>query len=139
VIGAASRIEPASQTWSVRVGLSGPPNGNDSFVAQAPVRGANGFVVSERCGGLGLVEPVEQPADVGAVRSWEETWPGAPDFAPQGRCRFVVSPPRNFLYPALLLLLAEEPRHGYLLCDALSHLGLGRMDRPSVYRALGEL
>jgi DNA-binding PadR family transcriptional regulator len=51
----------------------------------------------------------------------------------------VVSPPRNFLYPALLLLLAEEPRHGYLLCDALPSLGLGRMDRPSVYRALGEL
>lgn len=51
----------------------------------------------------------------------------------------MVSPPRNFLYPALLLLLAEEPRHGYLLCDALSNLGLGRMDRPSVYRALGEL
>jgi DNA-binding PadR family transcriptional regulator len=71
--------------------------------------------------------------------SWEETWPGAPDSVPQGRCRFVVSPPRNFLYPALLLLLAEEPRHGYLLCDALPELGLGRMDRPSVYRALAEL
>jgi DNA-binding PadR family transcriptional regulator len=51
----------------------------------------------------------------------------------------VVSPPRNFLYPALLLLLSEEPRHGYLLCDALPSLGLGRMDRPSVYRALAEL
>jgi DNA-binding PadR family transcriptional regulator len=51
----------------------------------------------------------------------------------------VVSPPRNFLYPALLLLLAEEPRHGYLLCEALHSLGLGRMDRPSVYRALAEL
>ena len=71
--------------------------------------------------------------------AWEEPWPGAPDTAPQGRCRFVVSPPRNFLYPALLLLLAEEPRHGYLLCDALPSLGLGKMDRPSVYRALAEL
>lgn len=37
------------------------------------------------------------------------------------------------------MLLAEEPRHGYLLCDALPSLGLGRMDRPSVYRALAEL
>ena len=85
------------------------------------------------------MEPVEVPARANLSQSWEEPWPGAPDTAPQGRCRFVVSPPRNFLYPALLLLLAEEPRHGYLLCDALPGLGLGRMDRPSVYRALAEL
>lgn len=73
------------------------------------------------------------------VHSWEGAWPGAPDVAPNGRCQFVLSPPRHFLYPALLLLLAEEPRHGYLLVDALNSLGLGRMDRPSVYRALAEL
>lgn len=51
----------------------------------------------------------------------------------------MLSPPRHFLYPALLLLLSEEPRHGYLLVDALAALGLGRMDRPSVYRALADL
>jgi DNA-binding PadR family transcriptional regulator len=51
----------------------------------------------------------------------------------------VLSPPRHFLYPAVLLLLAEEPRHGYRLGDALAGLGLGRMDRPSVYRALADL
>jgi DNA-binding PadR family transcriptional regulator len=86
-----------------------------------------------------VVEPAGEPARADSGQSWEETWPEAPDTAPKGRCRFVVSPPRNFLYPALLLLLAEEPRHGYLLCDALPTLGLGRMDRPSVYRALAEL
>jgi DNA-binding PadR family transcriptional regulator len=51
----------------------------------------------------------------------------------------VLGPPRHFLYPALLLLLAEEPRHGYLLGDALAGLGLGPVDRPSVYRALADL
>lgn len=56
-----------------------------------------------------------------------------------GRCRFELSAPRHFLYPALLLLLAEEPRHGYRLVDSLLRLGFGPVDRPSVYRALGEL
>ncbi len=66
-------------------------------------------------------------------------WPNALDVLPEGRCRFTVAPPRHFLYPAALLLVAEEPRHGYALVDALTDLGLGRMDRPSVYRALGDL
>lgn len=85
------------------------------------------------------MEPVRKPAVVDPVQSWAESWLGAPDAATQGRCRFVLSPPRHFLYPALLLLLTEEPRHGYLLGDALASLGLGRMDRPSVYRALAAL
>lgn len=55
------------------------------------------------------------------------------------RCQFTTAPPRHFLYPALLLLLAEEPRHGYRLVDALLRLGFGPFDRPSVYRALAEL
>ena len=38
--------------------------------------------------------------------------------------------PRHFLYPAILLLLAEQPRHGYRLMDALLGLGFGPMDRP---------
>ncbi len=57
----------------------------------------------------------------------------------QGRCRFSLAAPRHFLYPALLLLLVEEPRHGYRLVDSLLRLGFGPVDRPSIYRALGEL
>ncbi len=55
------------------------------------------------------------------------------------RCQFAKAAPRHFLYPALLLLLAEEPRHGYRLVDALLRLGFGPFDRPRVYRTLGEL
>jgi DNA-binding PadR family transcriptional regulator len=55
------------------------------------------------------------------------------------RCQFATAAPRHFLYPALLLLLAEEPRHGYRLVDALLRLGFGPFDRPSVYRALADL
>ncbi|MBA3652704.1 MAG: helix-turn-helix transcriptional regulator [Actinobacteria bacterium] len=57
----------------------------------------------------------------------------------EGRCRFEIAPPRHFLYPALLLLLAEEPRHGYRLTDSVLRLGLGPIDRPSIYRALADL
>lgn len=56
-----------------------------------------------------------------------------------GRCRFELSAPRHFLYPALLLLLAEEPRHGYRLMDSVLRLGFGPADRPGIYRALSEL
>lgn len=55
------------------------------------------------------------------------------------QCHFSKKAPRHFLYPALLLLLAEEPRHGYRLVDAVLRLGFGPFDRPSIYRALGEL
>jgi len=89
--------------------------------------------------GTEQLEPVGEPATAELVQSWVESWPGAPEASPQGRCRFELSPPRHFLYPALLLLLTEEPRHGYLLGEALASLGLGRMDRPSVYRALAAL
>ena len=58
---------------------------------------------------------------------------------PAKRCRFNLTPPRHFLYPAILLLIAEEPRHGYRLMDAILRLGLGAVDRPNVYRALGDL
>lgn len=53
--------------------------------------------------------------------------------------QFELTAPRHFIYPALLLLLAEQPRHGYRLVDAFLGLGLGPIDRPSVYRALGDL
>ena len=55
------------------------------------------------------------------------------------RCRFEMAPPRHFIYPGLLLLLAEQPRHGYQLVDGWLRLGFGPVSRPSVYRALGEL
>jgi PadR family transcriptional regulator PadR len=55
------------------------------------------------------------------------------------RSQFTASPPRRFVYPALLLLLAEQPRHGYLLAEGLRELGLGQVDRHSVYRTLGDL
>ena len=53
--------------------------------------------------------------------------------------RFEVAAPRHFLLPAILLLLAEEPRHGYSLAKGVHELQLGRVDRPSVYRALAQL
>jgi len=53
--------------------------------------------------------------------------------------RFEVAAPRHFLLPAILLLLAEEPRHGYSLAKGVHALQLGRVDRPSVYRALAQL
>jgi len=55
------------------------------------------------------------------------------------RCNVRHALPRHFLYPSLLLLLTEEPRHGYGLVDALRNLGFGPVDRPSVYRALADL
>ncbi|MEP7203201.1 MAG: helix-turn-helix transcriptional regulator [Ilumatobacteraceae bacterium] len=53
--------------------------------------------------------------------------------------RFEVAAPRRFLLPAILLLLAEEPRHGYSLAKGVHALHVGRVDRPSVYRALARL
>ena len=67
------------------------------------------------------------------VSAWSKSWPASTSASSSRR------PPRHFLYPALLLLLAEEPRHGYRLVDALLRLGFGPFDRPSVYRALAEL
>ncbi len=62
-----------------------------------------------------------------------------PDRLPSARCQFTLVPPRHFLYPAILLLLAETPRHGYRLIDPLTALGFGPVERPQVYRALAEL
>jgi PadR family transcriptional regulator, regulatory protein PadR len=53
--------------------------------------------------------------------------------------RFEVAAPRHFLLPAILLLLAEEPRHGYSLAKGVHALQVGRVDRPGVYRALAQL
>ena len=53
--------------------------------------------------------------------------------------RFGFAPPRHFVLPAILLLLSEEPGYGYRLVKDLEDLRFGRIDRPSVYRALGQL
>jgi DNA-binding PadR family transcriptional regulator len=66
-------------------------------------------------------------------RAAESTWPGTP------HSRFELAPPRRFLLPAVLLLLEEEPAYGYHLAKGLEELRFGRVDRPSVYRALAQL
>lgn len=66
-------------------------------------------------------------------------WPSPPDVLPVTRCQFTLTPPRHFLYPSVLLLLAEDPRHGYLLVEGLEGLGLGKIDRATIYRVLNEL
>ena len=53
--------------------------------------------------------------------------------------RFELAPPRRFVLPAILLLLSEEPGHGYSLEKDLRELNFGRIDRPTVYRALAHL
>ena len=68
----------------------------------------------------------------------EESVTGTGDAEPSHR-HFRLSPPRHFVYPAILLLLSEKPRHGYTLMEPLLGLGFGPVDRPTVYRALADL
>jgi DNA-binding PadR family transcriptional regulator/polyisoprenoid-binding protein YceI len=63
----------------------------------------------------------------------------APDDRDAKVAGFTLAPPRHFLLPAVLLLVAEHPSHGYELVKSLSALRFGRVDRPSVYRALAQL
>ena len=54
--------------------------------------------------------------------------------------RFDLAPPRRFLFPAVLLLLAEEPGYGYRLVKERDGLPASvPTDRPSVYRTLAQL
>ena len=53
--------------------------------------------------------------------------------------RFELAAPRGFLLPGILLLLSEEPGYGYNLVKGLKEFRFGRVDRPSVYRALAQL
>jgi poly-beta-hydroxybutyrate-responsive repressor len=64
---------------------------------------------------------------------------GAPAPAPRGRSRFELAPPRRFLLPAILLLLSEQPSHGYSLVKELQAFNFGTVDGPSVYRSLAQL
>ncbi len=47
--------------------------------------------------------------------------------------------PKNFLRPCLLLLLREQPSHGYELLERLEPLGFTRDDPGGLYRALRAL
>ena len=47
--------------------------------------------------------------------------------------------PRKFLRPCLLLLLREQPAHGYDLLERLRPLGFVRDDPGGLYRALRSL
>jgi PadR family transcriptional regulator, regulatory protein PadR len=47
--------------------------------------------------------------------------------------------PRNFLRPCILLLLREEPAHGYDLLERLRALGFAEADPGGLYRALRKL
>lgn len=44
--------------------------------------------------------------------------------------------PRAFLRPILLLLLAEQPSHGYDLLERVADFGLERLDAGGLYRTL---
>lgn len=44
--------------------------------------------------------------------------------------------PRSYLRPCLLLLIAEQPSHGYDLLERLENLGLGATDPGGLYRTL---
>ena len=47
--------------------------------------------------------------------------------------------PRNFLRACLLLLLREEPAHGYELMERLTAFGYDRSDPGAIYRTLRAL
>jgi poly-beta-hydroxybutyrate-responsive repressor len=47
--------------------------------------------------------------------------------------------PKNFLRPCLLLLLREQPAHGYQLLERLRLFGFGGDDPGGLYRALRAL
>jgi len=47
--------------------------------------------------------------------------------------------PKNFLQPCLLLLLREQPAHGYELLERLRAFGFERSDPGRLYRSLRKL
>lgn len=57
----------------------------------------------------------------------------------QRASRFELAPPRRFVLPAILLLLSEQPGYGYSLEKDLRELDFGKVDRPTIYRALAHL
>lgn len=79
------------------------------------------------------------PAGMSSRRDADGLGPVSASRDDEALCRFAVAPPRHFAYPALLLLLAEEPRHGYSLEDELWRFGFGPVGRPAIYRSLADL
>ena len=47
--------------------------------------------------------------------------------------------PRNFLRPCVLLLVSEQPSHGYDLLERLGELGMSSTDPGGLYRLLRSL
>lgn len=54
-------------------------------------------------------------------------------------CRCEGGQPKNFLRPSLLLLLREQPAHGYDLIERLKPFGFVKSDPGGVYRTLRAL
>lgn len=54
-------------------------------------------------------------------------------------CRCDGGQPKNFARPCLLLLLAEEPAHGYELMERLRPFGFLTNDPATVYRGLRQM
>jgi poly-beta-hydroxybutyrate-responsive repressor len=54
-------------------------------------------------------------------------------------CRCDGGQPKNFARPCLLLLLAEEPAHGYELIDRLRPFGFEISDPAGVYKTLRQM
>lgn len=44
--------------------------------------------------------------------------------------------PRNYLRPCLLLLIAEQPAHGYELLEQIGEFGMDAADAGGLYRSL---
>jgi PadR family transcriptional regulator PadR len=61
----------------------------------------------------------------------------APDMSPTERVSAAL--PKNFVRPALLLLLLEQPAHGYELVERLRPFGIDRADPGGLYRNLHAL
>ena len=62
---------------------------------------------------------------------------GVPDAAAVCRCE--GGQPKNFARPCLLLLLSEEPAHGYELIDRMRPFGFEVGDPASIYKALRQM
>lgn len=55
---------------------------------------------------------------------------------PRGNDDLLAGLPKNFLRPCLLLLIGEQPSHGYDLIERLADLGFVQVDPGLLYRSL---
>jgi PadR family transcriptional regulator, regulatory protein PadR len=70
---------------------------------------------------------------------WHDRWSQASTTAYLGTTSLAELEPRNFLQPCLLLLLREQPDHGYELAARLRPMHDGDGDAGGVYRTLRSL